>query len=366
MESIFSPQKVNLGRQLELDVARGLAIVFMVLIHSFELFMEHPFPNTASTHIIRFLGSPLAAPVFMLLLGVGIVYSKRTSAAFLFNRGIMTLILAYALALSRDLIPSYVAYLIKGDEEILIDGFLEFLGVDILQFAGLTFLFFALVIKLKFEIWQIVSCVFVFSTFGAILGEKSTGNLGLDAFAGLFWGTWDRTWFPFFSWIFFPVAGYIFGHFLMHCKNKTEMYKRIFIVSSVSLVPLVILSYDYRIEFGAFGDLFLQQYYHQDLFGNIILTIFSLFWISLLYFIVTSLKNCSFHTLQRWSKNVNQIYVTHWIIYGILCQIIENTLSVLEIVVLAAVVLIVSDLIATQYLKFKSKGYSFRFVIGKS
>ena len=82
MESIFSPQKVNLGRQLELDVARGLAIVFMVLIHSFELFMEHPFPNTASTHIIRFLGSPLAAPVFMLLLGVGIVYSKRTSAAF--------------------------------------------------------------------------------------------------------------------------------------------------------------------------------------------------------------------------------------------------------------------------------------------
>lgn len=63
---------------------------------------------------------------------------------------------------------------------------------------------------------------------------------------------------------------------------------------------------------------------------------------------------------------MNQIYVTHWIIYGILCQIIENTLSVLEIVVLAAVVLIVSDLIATQYLKFKSKGYSFRFVIGKS
>jgi uncharacterized membrane protein len=31
MESIFSTQKVNCGRQLELDLARGLAIVFMVL-----------------------------------------------------------------------------------------------------------------------------------------------------------------------------------------------------------------------------------------------------------------------------------------------------------------------------------------------
>ncbi|OQB16073.1 MAG: Acyltransferase family protein [Firmicutes bacterium ADurb.Bin193] len=354
MENIFSSQKVNCGRQSELDIAKGLAIAFMVLVHTFELFSGDPFPQTASSHIIEFLGSPPAAPVFMLLLGVGIVYSKRTSAAFLFKRGIIILIMAYALGLFRDVIPSFISSVINEDSEIFKDGVLELLGVDILQFAGLTFLFFALVIKLKLKIWQIFSCAIVFSAIGAILGETSTGIFGLDVLAGLFWGSWDRSWFPFFSWIFFPVSGYIFGTVLMHCNNKTDMYKRILIISAVLLIPLTVLSYNYGIKFGAFGDLWQQQYYHQDLFGNIVLTVFSLFWISLLYFLTLPFKNRGFNTLSRWSKNVNQIYIAHWIILGILVYIfMEGPLSIRTIVGMSAVILIASDLIAYLYLKLK-------------
>ena len=36
----------------------------------------------------------------------------------------------------------------------------------------------------------------------------------------------------------FPVAGYIFGIILMHCKDKTKMYKRILIMSALLLIPL--------------------------------------------------------------------------------------------------------------------------------
>lgn len=361
MEGIYSVQKVNCGRQLELDVARGLAIAFMVLVHVFELFIGEPFPRTASSYIISFLGSPPAAPVFMLLLGVGIVYSKRTSAGFLFKRGVIILILAYALAFFRDVIPAYISYLISGDFEILKDGVIEFFGVDILQFAGLTFLFFALVIKLKLKMSHIAALVFAFSAVGAILGKMSTGNFWLDVLVGFLWGSWDRTWFPFCSWIFFPAAGYIFGTFLIHCNNKTLMYKRILLVSAAALIPLIILSYNYKIEFGAFGDFYHQQYYHQDLFGNIIITIFCLFWISLLYFITLPFKNYSFNTLRRWSKNVNQIYITHWIILGFLCYVfIDEPLSLWVILLMSAAVLIISDLIAYLYLKIKSNYVSSR------
>jgi uncharacterized membrane protein len=362
MESIFSPQKVNYERQLELDIAKGLAIAFMILVHVFELFTEYPFPETISTYIIAFLGSPPAAPVFMLLLGVGIVYSRKTSAAYLFKRGIIILILAYVLGLCRDVIPSFVSYLIRSDIEIFKDGVTELLGVDILQFAGLTFLFFSLVIKLKLKIWQIVACMLVLNTTGAILGETSTGIFGLDVLAGLFWGSWDKSWFPFFSWIFFPVAGYVFGTFLMHCKNKTNMYLRILAISALLLIPFIILSYNYNVEFGAFGEHYQEQYYHQDLFGNIVFTIFALFWISLLYFLTLAFKNCrfktlkefKFSTLKRWSKNITEIYFIHWIILGILCQVIVESLNVWVIVIISATVLIVSDLIAYLYMKFKA------------
>lgn len=360
MENIYTSQKINSGRQLELDIARGLAIAFMVLVHIFELFIIRPFPNTASTHIIAFLGSPPAAPVFMLLLGVGIVYSKRTSASFLFKRGIVILILAYTLGLFRDVVPSFVSSLINSDVEILKEGVFEMLGVDILQFAGLTFLFFALVKKLNLKIWHIVLLVLIFSTAGALLGEISTGNFWLDILAGLFWGSWDRSWFPFCSWIFFPVSGYIFGTFLIHCSNKTKMYKRILLISAAALIPLTILSYNYNIEFGAFGEHYQQQYYHQDLFGNIIFTIFSLFWISLLYFVTLPFKNYNFSTLKRWSKNVNQIYITHWIILGILCHIISFPLKVWVILLMTAAVIIISDLIAYLYLKIKANYLSER------
>lgn len=33
--NLFSEQKVNTGRQVELDIAKGLSIIFMVFLHTF-------------------------------------------------------------------------------------------------------------------------------------------------------------------------------------------------------------------------------------------------------------------------------------------------------------------------------------------
>lgn len=353
MENILSPEKINYGRQIELDVARGLAIAYMVLGHAFELFTGYLFKKTLLSYIISSLGAPPAAAVFMFLMGVGIVYSKRASAPFLFKRGIMILVLAYGLGLFRDLIPSYISYLVKGDPEILKEGFHEMLGADILQFAGVTFLFFSVAIKLKLKAWQVVSCALVFSTIDIILGERTTGIFGLNVVAGLFWGAWEKAWFPFFSWIFFPVAGYVFGIFLIHCADKTGMYKRTLVTSALAFIPLFIFGYSYGIGYGAIGEDYQHFYYQHDFFGNMVLTVFVLFWISLLYFVTLSLKNCSFNTLKRWSKNVTEIYVIHWIILRILRHIIEGSLSVWVIIIMSAVILMVSDLLAILYQKLK-------------
>jgi ABC-type tungstate transport system substrate-binding protein len=82
-----------------------------------------------------------------------------------------------------------------------------------------------------------------------------------------------------------------------------------------------------------------------------VITVFALFWISLLYFVV----RFKFSTLKRWSKNVTEIYMVHWVILGILYYlVISNPLNIWAMLILTAAVLLVSDLIAHLYLKFKA------------
>ncbi len=97
MGAILTKQ-INTGRQQELDWARGLAVFFMVLVH---VKMELPgFPLTQPySKAIEFLGPPLAAPTFMILMGAGIVFSKSGTAQTLALRGVKLLGLHYALNL---------------------------------------------------------------------------------------------------------------------------------------------------------------------------------------------------------------------------------------------------------------------------
>lgn len=86
-------QICNEGRQPELDIARGLAVIFMVLIHTVEYYWD--WDNEIFDKVANFLGSPPAAPVFMFLLGCGIIYSRRSTAQQVLKRGIKMLMLSY-------------------------------------------------------------------------------------------------------------------------------------------------------------------------------------------------------------------------------------------------------------------------------
>ena len=148
---LLADSPVNRGRQLELDIIKGLAILFMLLVHCLECFIELPWEPTWANRLIYFLGCPPAAPVFMFALGVGLVYSRKNSPRDLAVRGLRILLLGYVLAFFRDFLSRYVLYLRTGSAAELAEGVNEFLGVDILPFAGLTFLFFAGAAKLRFQ-----------------------------------------------------------------------------------------------------------------------------------------------------------------------------------------------------------------------
>ena len=97
MEKLFSDQRINTGRQAELDLAKCLAIFCMIFLHCY--FATSYFTNDISLFLVRgiaqLIGGPFAAPVFMFAMGVGMVYSRNQEPRYLIVRGIKLLQLGF-------------------------------------------------------------------------------------------------------------------------------------------------------------------------------------------------------------------------------------------------------------------------------
>lgn len=356
MNTIFTNERTNSKRQVELDIAKGLAIIFMVWVHVNEYYQGTAFYGSVYNRVVEFLGSPPAAPIFTILLGVGIVYSRKSGPRQLMIRGVKLLSGGYALSFLRDFIPYLILYNSSQDKELLTEASYLLWGADILQFAGLAFLFFAVVIKyqLSNKVLFVLWCIF--SSLNILLRGITFPSHFANAFWGLFWGTYDYSWFPFLNWITFPIIGYVFGQYLIRCKDKTKLYKQILLLSSMLSVPLWIYSYVNNIQFGAFGELWQQAYYHHDIIGSMVLTTFAFFWISLCYFAVPFIPEVMKKALIRWSRNSTCMYSISYIILGfsILVLVTEHYHPVI-VCLLAVIIYILSDLTCILYEKIKKK-----------
>lgn len=137
---IIKEEKINLGRQREFDVVKALAILFMVTIHVYEdlsvadtsVICSRPFDV-----ILQFLGGPLAAPVFMFALGLGLSYSSHRSPGDLMKRGLHLFLFSYLFNLLRFTLP-YV--ILNGFSDLDPSRLLYLIfHVDVLTFAGMAF-----------------------------------------------------------------------------------------------------------------------------------------------------------------------------------------------------------------------------------
>lgn len=327
-----------------MDIAKGLAVIFMVLVHVYEVYGEDV-KGTIFSEIIEFLGSPPAAPVFMFLLGAGLVYSKKSTAKVTFTRGCKLFVLAYALNFVRDFIPYMIIGKMDNDPASITEAWDSLFGIDILAFAALAFMFFAIVKKYKIKDNYLIILWAVFSSLGLLLSRLTVENEVFNSIFGLIWGTDDYSWFPFLNWIFYPIIGYIFANKLIRCTDKDKLYKELFIVTTPLSIALWLCTYIKRIDFGLF-DLFQTNYYHHDIIGNIIMGVFVLQWISCIYLITKNMSDGIYKCFARWSKNCNGIYCAHWVILGYSMLVLEDAYGQVMLCIMALIIFILSDIIS--------------------
>lgn len=353
--------KQNTGRQFELDFARGMAVVFMIFVHVMIVFSNKDVVNTPYGQIVDIFGGVPAAPVFMFLLGCGIVFSKKNDAKTLTKRGIGIFISGYALNFFRAVLPTIIGELVitpnpKSLSEIMPELYIAFFNVDILQFAGLAFLFFALLKIVRINDIGIVCCIVIGLLLNQFIPHQLEGQI-LAPITSLFIGGDNHlSYFPFLTWICYPLAGYLFASILQLSTDKTRFYLFVGLVSGLLFNIYFFIAITFNLSTGYESE---SAYYFHGAIINLYYVAFVLFWISILYFISRKFPLKMQRFFEKLSRETSHIYIIHWLFIGLLALVFtQEENGLLLTITLSLVVMIVSYYISLtySYIKKQRKG----------
>jgi surface polysaccharide O-acyltransferase-like enzyme len=156
------------NRLLSIDLARGLAVFFMIAVHTLEVFANQEVKNSVFGQIISFLGGPPAAPVFMTLMGFSFIYSSKSELKPKLLRGFKIFLSGYVLNIFRGVIPFILATDLKLNVIKIfpiekINAYTILTTVDILQFAGIALMIMSIIQALQINKYLILLAAFLIS-----------------------------------------------------------------------------------------------------------------------------------------------------------------------------------------------------------
>jgi uncharacterized membrane protein len=296
------------------DLARGLAVLFMVLVHVlFHFGAPEAWASAAGTLVI-FFGGPLAAPVFMFLMGASLAFSSRSSGGAIARRGLWLLALAYGLNVLRGALPAWLGLSsgVVTAEQIWPYTVETLLGmVDIHQMAGLSLLLVAGLAPIRREPLAAIGLAILAALVSPALWGRTTGIQPVDAAVAPLWGTDWNVFFPLFPWLAYPLAGLAYGTALVRYGDPRAFVRSAgrlgAVIGLVGLVGIVLLS-----------PIRGQDDYWRPAPTSILAIIgLAMTWLAVCEVAVSRIRhNAAFGVLYGWSARVTAMYCIHWILIG--------------------------------------------------
>ena len=330
---IFSDEEVNTGRQPELDLTKAVVIFSLAMIHTFVC--ATPPEKLEYWGVPYFFdsvrGGPLAAPMFMLSMGIGLAYSRHNTPRQLASRGLITLERGALLNVCRYLLPMLSAYLITRDRSFCLDPLpYYFFGNDILQFAGLAFFLMALFSRFEHKPVRIWLMALALDLAAMLVNNIRFDSPVLSIILGHFIGVDSEgekvvSNFPLFIWFLLYASGYLFGHCLRRMKNK----KRFYLMTAPPLFFMTTAAYvyEYHKGIGMMGGAGANVFYH---FGTLDLLLCVCTMISTLgiyYFISKLLPEPLMKLATKISEAIQEVYIVEWIM---VCWVINFAVFIIK------------------------------------
>jgi len=305
----LSKEKINTGRQVEIDLLKAFTVVFsMIIIHVFD-YDTISFDNNFTWWLDTVFGGIFAAPVFMFCMGLGMVYSRNSDPRQTMIRGLKLLTIGQVLNLFRYALIFPVKALLESDCDFRPAQALNF-SSDIMQLAGLSFILMGLLRKFELKNWVILIIAVVMNICGMLLAGVQTGCYAFDQFLGFFWGTDTESFFPLFNWFIFVAAGKCFGSFYKRLENKTVFY---LVSAPLALMVFCFIWYFQKhTSYTIFNSFDHRGFSWMGLPDAISVILMMPLAFGIFYFLSRILPEKTIKVLSHPSKHINQYYCVSW------------------------------------------------------
>ena len=303
-----------------LDLARGMAMVFVVVIHVLEQLSSQTVKDSLFGGILNMGTALCAATMFMFLMGAGLGLSSKTSLRKGMTRGVVLFALAYLLNALRGTLPTYVGL---WTHQFTLEQLKPYsplyvtVEIDILHFAGLALIFLSVLKRYirHWTAWLLIGCVVL--ALCPLVFDHKTGSPILDYFINFLWRTEEYGHFPLFPWLAYPLFGMAFGQLLKSTKNT-----HLFFAKSCTIGALLCFCGGYLAY--CFSDFSMSSWMSGDYNEGanhpwmvVSETGFLLFSLSVYHYLSSHIPwNKAFEWLSFWSKEVTLMYCLQWIVIG--------------------------------------------------
>ncbi len=286
-----------------LDIARGLAVVFMIMQHTMLMYAINLGEGTDIGDIFLLLGTAPAAPVFMFIMGIFFGKSSNKAVASGIKRGLHLLGMGYLLNILRFTLPYWVAGNTSTAFSHSVTPFSLAFVTDILQLAGLSLI--ALSVVKRYVpwrgLWPVLALVIT------LVSPFVWGRLnGLAEFNPL-WGSGKAVAFPFLPWCIYPLLGMFYSRYLFDSRNLGSLMKKTAVAGLVCLVAGIV----------TWNMFVIGDYSRSGLGVHLVIVGFVLLWLPVCRLFTENIAdNMVFRLLIFWSKQVTTIYIIQWLLYG--------------------------------------------------
>lgn len=296
------------------DLARGLAVFFMILVH---VLWHWGAPETWSTPLgqaISFLGGPTAAPTFMFLMGASLAFSSRSDFGSLAARGAWLVFLGYLLNVLRGVIPAEIGLrtgFITAAQIAPFDAGGLLTTVDIHHMAGLSLIAIA-----ALRVWARPGLVWLALAVALALTAPWLRSLHfgmplIDAPLSPILGTAPNVYYAVVPWLVYPLMGAVFGAIVARASNRRSVFRLGGLFGLVLCgAGLVLVS----IEQPGFD---VATYWREPVSLIVGITGIVLVWLAICDVATRqSWLDRRLGIVYSWSARVIPMYFSHWIIVG--------------------------------------------------